>query len=72
VTAAWALLILVVLAVFWIAGYDGWALATGHDTMSGQIATWLRASWTGALVIALWIGIPAGLLYHFFRAKVGG
>lgn len=70
-TAAWAWLVLALLIIFFVAGYDGWALATGHDTMSGQIAAWLAHSWTGAAVIAIWIGVPAGLLYHFFRSKAG-
>lgn len=70
-TAAWAWLVLAVLIAGFVAGYDTWAILTHHDTMSGQVAAWLQHSWTGAAVIAIWVGLPAGLLYHFFRSKAG-
>lgn len=68
-TASWAWLALAVLVAMFVAAFDIWAGVTGNTTMSGQVRHWLTESWAGAAVIAIWVGVPLGLLYHFFLSK---
>lgn len=68
-TASWAWLALAVVIVAFVVIFDVWANLTGHTTMSGQVHHWLTESWTGAAVIAIWVGVPLGLIYNFFLSK---
>lgn len=63
--AAWAWVGLAVLIAAYVLGFDLWAQATGHATMSGQFHDWMASQVAGPLVVAGWAGVTFGLLYHF-------
>lgn len=68
-SAALAWLGLTIVIIAWVVGYDLWAHFTQHLTMSAQFHRWLKSSVWGPIMFAFWIGIPAGLLFHFFVTK---
>lgn len=68
-SAIWAWIVLAIVIILFVTGYDLWAYFTNHITMSGQFHKWLTESTAGAIVIGLWVAIPVGLLYHFTILK---
>lgn len=67
--AAWAWVGLVVVLAAYILGFDLWAQATGHATMSGQFHDWMQDQVTGPIVVGLWAAASAGFVYHFLISK---
>jgi hypothetical protein len=67
--ATWAWLGLVVLLTAYVLGFDLWAQATNHDTMSAQIHVWMQSQLAGPIVTGLWVGVSSALLYHFVINK---
>jgi hypothetical protein len=67
--AAWAWVGVVVLLAGYVLGFDLWAQATGHTTMSGQFHDWMQSQLTGPIVVAAWAAVSAGLVYHFLINK---
>lgn len=67
--AAWAWLGLLVLIAGYVAGFDLWAQATSHATMSDQVHQWMQDQLIGPLVVGAWTAVSAGLIYHFLINK---
>lgn len=63
--ASWAWVALVPLLSAYVVVFDLWAEKTHHVTMSAQFHVWMGQQLTGPIIVALWIGISAGLLWHF-------
>lgn len=67
--AAWAWLGLAALLTAYVLGIDLWLQATGRVTMSAQFHLWMQSQVLGPVVVALWFGMSAGLVYHFLINK---
>jgi hypothetical protein len=67
--AVWAWIGLAVLIAGWVLGFDLWAQATGHPTMSAQFHVWMQDQLTGPIVVAAWSAVSAGFIYHFLINK---
>lgn len=64
--AVWAWLGLPVIIAAYAIGFD---LAFPGATMSAQFHQWMQDQLTGPLVVGLWTGASAGLVYHFLINK---
>jgi hypothetical protein len=67
--AAWAWLILTVIVVGYVVAFDVWAKVTHHYLMTDQFRLWLFNPYTGPFIMAGWIGLFAGLTYHWFLKR---
>jgi hypothetical protein len=63
--AIWAIIGLVLVISAYVVGFDLWAQATGHATISGQVHTWMQHQLTGPIVVGVWFGVSVALAYHF-------
>lgn len=63
--AAWAWLILTGIIVLFVAGFDVWAHYTGHKQMTDQFRQWLGDHVIGPFIFGGWVGIFAGLSWHW-------
>lgn len=69
--AAWAWLILVVSVAAYVASFDVWAKVSHHLMMTAQFRAWLFDPITGPFIAAGWVGLFAGLTYHWVLRKSG-
>lgn len=67
--AGWAWVALAVLIAAFVVGFDLWAQATGHPTMSAQFHTWMQDQLIGPIVVGAWTAASVGLVYHFLINK---
>lgn len=65
-SAALAWLILALAVVGYVVGYDLWAHFAHHWSMTDQFRAWLASAYIGPFIFGAWVGIPAGLTYHWF------
>lgn len=63
---AWAWLILTIALVLYVVVFDVHAYLTGGATMTGQFRAWLLDSVLGPFIFGGWVGLFAGLTFHWF------
>ena len=68
-SAPWAWLILTVIIVVFVAVFDVHAAITHGKTMSGQFRDWLFNPVIGPFIAAGWVGVFAGLSWHWLEWK---
>lgn len=61
---AWAILTAAVVA--YVTVFDVHAGLTGGETMTGRFRDWLFDPVTGPFIAGGWVGLFAGLTYHWF------
>ena len=64
---AW--LVLSIIVILFVVGYDLSAYLTHTETMSGQFHDWLFSKYVGPFIAGIWAGIFVGLTYHWFQIK---
>lgn len=66
---AWAWLILAVIVIAFVVVFDVHACYAHTATMSGQFRAWLFDPVIGPFIAALWVGVFAGLTWHWLEWK---
>ena len=67
--AGWAWVGLVVGVAGAVSAFDYWAVSTGRQTMSGQFHLWMQHQVAGPILVAVWVAVSAGFIYHFLINK---
>lgn len=67
---AWAWLILTLIIIAFVVTFDVHAALTHTETMTGKFRDWLFDPVTGPFVFGGWVGIFAGLCFHWFDRKI--
>lgn len=67
----WAWLILAIIVIVFVAVFDIHATVAGTETMSGRMRDWIFDAVTGPFIVAGWVAIFVGLMWHFFTRNVG-
>ena len=68
-TGTWAWIVLLAFIAAYVVGYDLWAEATNHITMSSEFHDLMVHQVSGPIVVAAWMAGTSGLLYHFLINK---
>jgi hypothetical protein len=66
---AWAWLALVLIVVLYVAVFDLHAYFAKTPTMSGQFRAWLFDTNIGPFAAAIWVGVFAGLTWHWLQYR---
>lgn len=67
--AAWAWVGLVIVVAGYVSLFDWRAVATGRPTMSAQFHDWMQHQVAGPILVAVWVAVSAGFIYHFLINK---
>lgn len=64
-TSAWLawLILVVIINAYWI-GYDLWAGATNHYSMTHQMQNWLHGKVSGPICMGILVGIVGAFFWH--------
>lgn len=68
-SAAWAWAILAAIIVVFVVVFDVHASIAHTATMSGQFRKWLFNPTIGPFAAALWVGVFAGLTWHWVEYR---